>query len=74
MLRELDQRSTDGLTVTLSWDREDDVVVLHLDDHGATRVGIVPADRAYDAFWHPFVYLTVAVPAAADDDAQLVAV
>lgn len=75
MLRELDQRSRDGLTVTLSWDDDEHVVILHLDDHGSTAVAPVAPDRALDAFWHPFVYLTP-TPAAveADDDAELVAV
>lgn len=67
MLRELAQRSSDGLTVTLQWDADDDVVVLHVDDHGRTAVAQVKSDRALDAFWHPFCYLTVAAPAPADE-------
>jgi len=67
MLRELDQRSGDGLTVTLAWDDEDDQVILHLDDHGKTAVGPVAHADALDAFWHPFVYLTPAPPVVDDE-------
>jgi hypothetical protein len=66
-LRELDQRSTDGLVVTLLWDTTDDTVVLQLDDHGATGTCTVPAHQALDAFQHPFVYVTPTRPAAAPE-------
>jgi hypothetical protein len=67
MLQQLDQRSGDGLTVTLSWDDADDVVILHLDDHGRTAVGAVAAELALDAFRHPFLYLT---PPEAETDTE----
>lgn len=62
MLRELAERTQDGLTVTLAWDVDDDVVILHLVDHGMTATSTVPSDRALDAFYHPFVYLPALSP------------
>lgn len=62
MLRELAERTQDGLSVLLSWDDQDDVIVLHLDDHGMTSTSTVPRERALDAFHHPFVYLPAPTP------------
>jgi len=58
MLRELDQRTNEGVVVTLAWDDVDDVVVLHVTNREETLTGAVPAEKALDAFHHPFVYLT----------------
>ena len=59
MLRELDQRESDGLISTLLWDPEvEDGMWLRLQDQhsGATDVYPIPADKAMDALRHPFRY------------------
>ena len=59
MLRELDQRTSEGLTTTLLWDPEvEDGMWLRLQDQhsGATDVYPIPADKALDALRHPFRY------------------
>jgi len=61
MIRELDQRSVDGLTVTLAWnDVENDVTVTVEqtagDDMRSASVG-VPPGKAAEAFAHPFMYV-----------------
>jgi len=58
VLRELDTRTTDALTVSLYWDRPRDVPLIQLDDHrrGAVWTFDVPRDRALDAFDHPFIF------------------
>jgi hypothetical protein len=61
MIRELDQRSVDGLTVTLAWDNvENDVTVTVEqtagDDMRSASVG-VPPGKAAEAFAHPFMYV-----------------
>jgi hypothetical protein len=59
MLRELNQREHDGLTVTLLWDASDDTLQVTVDD---ARTGVrfelrdVPKHDAHDAFHHPFAY------------------
>jgi len=57
MLRELHERTGNGLTVVLFWDDEADTVILHVDDHGISTGTHVPAARALDAFHHPFLYV-----------------
>jgi hypothetical protein len=64
MLRELDQRATDGLTVTLLWDDVLDTVVVQVDDHGRTAETTVAGESALDAFQHPFCYVTTTPPDA----------
>lgn len=56
MLRQLDQRSADGLTVTLDWDPVRNTAVVTAEDE-ATLV-CIEVDRAHarDAFYHPYVY------------------
>ena len=59
MLRELDQRTSDGLITTLFWDPEvEDGMWLRLHDQhsGATDIYPIPADKALDALRHPFRY------------------
>ena len=61
MIRELDQRRADGLTVTLAWDDVENDVMVTVEqaagDHtGSASVG-VPAEKAAEAFAHPFMYV-----------------
>lgn len=56
MLRQLDQRTTDGLTVTLLWDSEADIVLLWCENErtsaGAFRCVVEPSE-ARMAFLNP---------------------
>ena len=55
--RELDQRSADGLAVTLEWNPTTDAVrVVVVDRESAALTFMVRAEDASDAFVHPFVY------------------
>jgi hypothetical protein len=55
--RELDQRTADGLTVTLEWNPATEALrVVVVDRESATVTFGVRADDAADAFVHPFVY------------------
>jgi hypothetical protein len=55
--RELDQRTADGITVTLEWSPATTAVrVVVLDREGAAVTIPVRAEDASDAFVHPFVY------------------
>jgi hypothetical protein len=69
--RELDRRMNGGFEVTLYWDAADNSTSIDV-HHMATDETIslrVPADRALDAFHHPFVYLEeVDTEYRADDD------
>jgi hypothetical protein len=56
--RELAARESDGIHVLLLWHPREDAVTVSVDDD---RLGdrfqlAVPADRALDAFYHPFAY------------------
>jgi hypothetical protein len=58
MLRELNYRESDGISVTLFVETETMSPVIVLDDirtvfHASFTV---PDDRAMDAFYHPFTY------------------
>ena len=58
MERELDQRSADGIDVTLLWDDDADAVLVAVENEQTgelLRIGVEPAD-ALDAFRHPFAY------------------
>jgi hypothetical protein len=55
--RELDQRTADGLTVTLEWNPATAALrVVVVDRESATVTFGVRAEDAADAFVHPFVY------------------
>jgi hypothetical protein len=58
MLKELDQRTGDGLTVTLLWDTRFNRTLIQLVDlfTGLNDLFHVPAYAAADAFQHPFSY------------------
>jgi len=55
--RELAQRSSNGIDVTLSWNPVDGSVVVTVDDSaGASFELTVAPERALDAFNHPYAY------------------
>ena len=55
--RELDQRTADGLAVTLEWNPATDALrVVVVDRESAAVTFPVRAEDAADAFVHPFVY------------------
>ena len=55
--RELDQRTADGLAVTLEWNPATDALrVVVVDRESAAVTFPVRAEDASDAFVHPFVY------------------
>ena len=55
--RELDQRTADGLAVTLEWNPTTDALrVVVVDRESAALTFMVRAEDASDAFFHPFVY------------------
>jgi len=63
-LIELAERTNDGLGIRLLWNRGTGAVVLEVTD-GKTDTILevqVPADRAMDAFRHPFVYVEPVEP------------
>ena len=55
---ELDRRESDGIAVSLLWRKDGNVVsVAVTDDRTGTDFElVVPADRARDAFNHPYAY------------------
>jgi hypothetical protein len=59
LVRELDQRSSDGITIMLWWDPALDGVGLDITDERIHEQWMVrvPADEALNAFHHPFAYL-----------------
>lgn len=59
-LIELAERTNDGLQVRLLWHRAGgDIVLEVIDDKADTRFEVgVPPDRAWDAFSHPFAYVS----------------
>jgi hypothetical protein len=55
--RQLDQRTADGLEVTLEWNPETDALRIVLVDRESEAVAFpVSAADARDAFIHPFIY------------------
>ncbi len=55
--RELDQRTADGLTVTLEWNPATAALRVVVVDRDSPAVTFqVAAEDASDAFMHPFVY------------------
>ena len=58
-LRELAQRRTANLEVTLLWNRRSRRVWISIYDIDTDeqRAALVPHDRALDAFNHPYTYL-----------------
>jgi hypothetical protein len=59
MLKELESRDGDGISVTLLWDSEFHRTMIRLVDYHAETIETfqVPAFAAADAFDHPFYYL-----------------
>jgi hypothetical protein len=57
--RELARRVTGGLEITLYWNVRDNstTIEVHQADTAETIAFPVPADRALDAFHHPFAHL-----------------
>ena len=54
--RELDQRTADGLAVTLEWNPATDALRVVVVDRESAVTFPVRAEDASDAFVHPFVY------------------
>ena len=58
--RELSQRTTANLRVTLYWNEEDDSLVVEVEDFRDENAGLtitgIPANEANLAFLHPFTY------------------
>ena len=64
--RELAQRTSGGMEVTLYWSAHDDSTSIEI-FHAATDQTLtfaVPREDALDAFYHPFAHL----PAPSDDE------
>lgn len=55
-LCELDSRSDTFVTVTLLWNPDTDEVYIEIGTDEDCELIPVPADEAYAAFHHPFVY------------------
>ena len=70
VLRELDHRSSDGISVTLLWNTQTNQVSVSVleERHGVAIEFAVRARDALDAFHHPFGYA-----ADANDDVALAA-
>jgi hypothetical protein len=64
MPRELAQRSTGPVEITLYWDACGDEVMVELIDRGggASFQVFVAPDRALDAFNHPYAYASTLEP------------
>ena len=58
VVRELDRRTNDGISVTLLWDAETNQVFVSVleERHGASFEFEVAAADAADAFRHPYAY------------------
>ena len=58
MRRELAQRTSNGVTVSLYWDSVGDFLSLEVYDEAQDEYFelAVPRDRALDAFHHPYAY------------------
>jgi hypothetical protein len=59
MFVELDTRQTDGLTVSLEWDRDTGATQIVVEDarDASAVVFEIPSGSAADAFRHPFRYV-----------------
>ena len=59
-IRELDQRTNDGITVSLLWNAETNGVFVSVveEQYGVSFDFAVPAADAVDAFHHPYAYAT----------------
>jgi hypothetical protein len=57
-LVELAHRQSDGIAVTLMWDRQCDRQAVYVVDSHAGELLTVPVgrDNALDVFYHPFAY------------------
>jgi hypothetical protein len=60
--RELAHRTSDGIEVSLYWDKVGDTLTLEVYDAKLEEYFEieVPRDRALDAFHHPYAYLAAA--------------
>ena len=60
--RELAQRVSGGLEITLYWSAADDSTSIEVfqPDSGEVVAFAVPPERALDAFYHPFAHLALA--------------
>jgi hypothetical protein len=58
VIRELDQRTNDGITITLLWAAETNRVFVSVieERHGVSFEFAVAAAEAADAFRHPYAY------------------
>jgi hypothetical protein len=59
-MQELDYRSTDGIAVSLRWNRATDELTVTVADSRTGHCFEIPArkDNALDVFHHPFAYAT----------------
>jgi hypothetical protein len=66
MPRELAQRTTGPVEITLYWDASGDEVMVELIDRGGgpSFQLFVPPNRALDAFHHPYAYASAVEPSA----------
>ena len=64
-LVELAHRQSDGIAVTLVWDRQGDRQAVYVvDSHAGERLTVpVERDNALDVFYHPFAYIATRAPA-----------
>ena len=60
--RELARRVSGGIEITLYWSAADNRTSIEVwqPESGETLAFAVPADRALDAFYHPFAHLSLA--------------
>lgn len=56
MLLELNQRSSNGIDVALLFDNETNAVFIEVEDNDGWMRKEIPADKASDAFDHPYLY------------------
>jgi hypothetical protein len=58
VIRELDHRATDGISVTMLWNAETNRVLVRVveEPHGASFEFEVAGSDAADAFRHPYAY------------------
>lgn len=57
-MREIDNRSSCGITVTLFWDPDADTMSVLVEDGKESPFVIndIPKSEAMDAYYHPFTY------------------